>query len=291
MSMALGAAAEPLALRLETPENAVLAWPLAGPTVRGLAYLMDFAIRWAVFVVVLVFVSLASIALPGLSLGMMFLVLFLLEWIYFIAFEYFWQGRTPGKALCGLRAMMENGQPITWWASTTRNLLRAADTLPLMIVFGDPIGGLAMLPIYGPALVSMALTRNCQRLGDLAARTVVIEERRWKMPSQIAIFKHIEPLPRETLSSYVPSRRTLGIIDRFLARRTVLTHQRGHAIAADFAAVLARKLGVPASDPLLRDYPMAWLGRVYVTFNPRVELAVEANRTETDAAEPVRVEL
>jgi uncharacterized RDD family membrane protein YckC len=58
----------------------------------------------------------------------------------------------------GLRAIHENGQPLSWWGATLRNLLRAADTLPLMIVFGDTLGPFGLLPVYGPALVCMTLS-------------------------------------------------------------------------------------------------------------------------------------
>lgn len=261
----------------------VLAWPLAGPSIRAVAYSIDMLIRWGVFFAAAIFAEIFSLVLPGFSLGGLLLLLFFLEWGYFIGFEAAWRGQSPGKALLGLRVMMENGQPVTWWASTLRNLLRAADTLPLMLIFSESLSVFAMIPVYGPGFLAMAFTSRCQRLGDLAARTVVVEERRQTMPRQPVILERIEPLPRESLSSFVPSPRTLAIIDEFLSRRSALKHERGHLIAASLAGPLAQRLGVPADDHVLSNYPMAWLGRVYVTFNPK---AVPSSRVLNTTADP-----
>src|SRR4051812_50188043 len=70
-------------------------------------------------------------------------------------------GATPGQRVFALRVVMDNGLPVTAAAALTRNLLRVADFLP----FG-----------YGFAIVSMLLRRDCKRLGDLAAGTIVVHE-------------------------------------------------------------------------------------------------------------------
>ena len=58
---------------------------------------------------------------------------------------------------------MDNGLPVTPAASLTRNLLRTADFLP---------------SVYGFAIVSMLVRRDCKRLGDIAAATIVVHEPR-----------------------------------------------------------------------------------------------------------------
>jgi hypothetical protein len=80
-----------------------------------------------------------------------------------VAFELARSGSTPGKQVFGLKVVMDNGLPVTPAASLTRNLLRFADFLPLA---------------YGFAVVSMLLRRDCKRLGDLAAATLVVHETR-----------------------------------------------------------------------------------------------------------------
>lgn len=255
-----------LDLRIETPENVLLTYQLAGPAWRAAAWGIDYSLRASVFVVSCIVFSIMAIVLPGTAIGSLLLLLFLLEWGYTIGFEYFWQGQTPGKRLCGLRVMQDNGQPLTWWSATLRNLLRAGDTIPFLLIYEESAGMLALLPCYGPGLISMLLTPRLQRLGDLAARTVVVHERRPELPRPPVILDRIEPLPREELGSRLLRPATLALIDEFLSRRAVLTYERGHALAGPFAEVLARHVGYRGDPELVTNYPMAFLARVYVTY-------------------------
>lgn len=256
-----------LTLSIETPENVVLTHVLAGPGWRALAYLIDYAIRWLILIAGLLILMLTAwVGLWGLGLGWWLLLLFLMEWGYFIGWEYGFQGRTPGKKLCGLRVIHENGQSLSWWGAVLRNLLRAADTLPLLLIYGNSWGPLALMPLYGPALVCMVLNRKMQRLGDLAARTVVIQERKSKLPEEPVIYDHLAPFAAEEINRFVPRSETLALIDEFLSRRSVLTYERGHAMARRLAVALAERLNYRGNWQEVTDYPMAFLARVYVTF-------------------------
>lgn len=254
----------------------MLTYRLAGPALRSVAYVIDFILRIVILIAAAVLATAAAMVLPGFAIGSFLLVMFLLEWGYTIGFEYTCQGRTPGKWAMGLRVIQENGQPLSWWTATLRNLLRVADTLPLMFVFMDDLGAFCLLPVYGPGLVSMMCTPRLQRLGDLAARTVVIQERRTELPREPVIFDRIEPLNRADLNSYTPRSRTLSLIDRYLGRRSVLLHERGHALAGPLAAALAHRLAYTADPERVRQYPMSFLAQVYVTFaTGRSEESVE----------------
>lgn len=260
-----------LDLAIETPENVVLTHQLAGPAWRGAAYLVDYACRFAVFVLASCAAALFLMVLPGVTAGSMLLLGFLLEWGYFIGFESFWRGRTPGKWVCGLRVMHDNGQPLSWWGSVLRNLVRSADSLPLLLVYGEQLGGFGILlmmlvPVYGPAVVAMTLSPKLQRLGDLAARTVVVHERRARLPRDPVIYDHIQPLETGEINSFVPRSETLALIDQYLGRRSVLTYRRGHELASDLARVLADRLDYRGDLEAVKNYPMAFLARVYVTF-------------------------
>jgi hypothetical protein len=79
---------------------------------------------------------------------------------YFVAFEQAWNGQTPGKRWLGIRVVRRGGLPLTLSQVLTRNLLRIIDFIP---------SGMT-------ALTSFFATRYQQRLGDLAADTVVIRE-------------------------------------------------------------------------------------------------------------------
>jgi uncharacterized RDD family membrane protein YckC len=87
--------------------------------------------------------------------------LLLIPLIYFLATEVYADGQTPGKMLYRLRAIHETGRSLSVSEIYVRNLLRV---LPLMVVF---------IPIELSCLRSGAWR---QRLGDIAAGAVVIQE-------------------------------------------------------------------------------------------------------------------
>jgi len=228
----------------------VLTYQLAGPSIRSAAYLIDLLIRVAAFSVLSTILTCAGLALPGLSMGLFLLVLFLMEWGYFVVCEGFFRGKTIGKHIFGLRVIQERGYPLSFWSALLRNLVRAADAVPF----------------YGPAFISMLCSGSFQRLGDRVAGTVVVAERRVVLPREPIILERIQPLEREELGSYIPSERTLSVIEEFLGRRYVLTHSRGHALAWVLATGLSRRLNYLGDSKLVDRFPMAFLARVYVTF-------------------------
>ncbi len=141
--------------RVETPESIDLQAEIAGVVPRMLAFALDLLIRFVIFIVVLIAAALAGQAGGGLFL----VVLFLLEWFYPVVFEVYRGGQTPGKKKLGLVVVNEDLTPVALGASVIRNLLRSVDFLPFL---------------YGTGLVSLLLTRRFQRLGDLAAGTLVV---------------------------------------------------------------------------------------------------------------------
>src|SRR4051794_32118226 len=141
--------------RVATPEGIELTLHLAGPVPRAAAWAIDLALRIA-----LVFaVSLAELTLGRAGWGVLLLTLFFVEWLLPAWLEAAWRGQTPGKRAMGLMVLNDDGTPLRWPAALTRNLLRAADFLPLF---------------YGLGLVAMLTNRDFKRLGDLAAGTVVV---------------------------------------------------------------------------------------------------------------------
>lgn len=143
----------------ETPEGIVLELRPAGVCARLYAFAIDGIIRLAI----LYAAGIALAFLGGIGVAIWLVLIFALEWLYPVVFELMPGGATPGKRAFSQRVIMDNGLPITAAASLTRNLLRAADFLP----FG-----------YGLAIVSVLLRRDCKRLGDLAAGTIVVHEPR-----------------------------------------------------------------------------------------------------------------
>lgn len=245
-------------LHVETPENVVLNYQLAGPAVRCAAYLIDLVVRIGLMVILGIAMGLAGGFISAVFLGFLMVVFFVVDWFYYVVSECFFRGKSIGKHAMGLRVIQDRGYPINFWSSCLRNLLRAADSWPYLL--------------HGVGFVSILLTKNGQRLGDLVAGTVVITERTVRLPREPIILEKIQPLPRnDFLSNYVPSSKTLAIIEQFLTRRFVLTHDRGHALASVLAAPLAEKLNFQGDAKLVQQYPMAFLARVYVTFLKRAD--------------------
>lgn len=163
MISALGRGAAPTAdvrpldtrYAVETPEGIDLLLYPAGVAPRAMAYGIDLLIRGCILLGAALLLGL----LGQLGAGLLTLIYFLVDWWYMVLFEVYNQGRSPGKQIIGLRAVHDDGTPIGWGASLTRNLLRFVDMLP----FGYLLGLVASLS--HPAF---------KRLGDLAAGTLVV---------------------------------------------------------------------------------------------------------------------
>jgi len=140
---------------LETPEGIDLLLRPAGPWPRAFALLLDLLLR-SLLLMLLAFVL---FFFDVLGKGLITILTFVISWGYPILFEVLWQGQTPGKKLMGLCVVHDDGTPIGWPSSITRNLLRSADMLPFGYAFG---------------LVSCLLQKQFKRLGDLAAGTLVV---------------------------------------------------------------------------------------------------------------------
>jgi uncharacterized RDD family membrane protein YckC len=167
---------------LDTPEAVRLDFEIAGIGTRFLAALLDL----------LVIIGL------GIAIGLLSLILyalggpyqtvaeivgvtlsFILFWGYYIISEAVTKGRSPGKAKMRIRVIKTTGYPEGFVAAVVRNLVRIVDFLPVL---------------YGVGIVTMFINKNARRLGDLAAGTVVVKERK----------EVLEPSPSPTLSGVLP---------------------------------------------------------------------------------------
>lgn len=144
--------------------------PLAHVGTRALAVLVDTLILILLFVAVLAATALLWGALPeGLGGWLGAIVawtVFLLYWGYFVVSEQVLGGQTLGKRLLGLRVVAQDGTDVGPLASVVRNLLRVIDIVP---------------GTYGIGVAAMLLSPRAQRLGDMAAGTLVVRERSGQM--------------------------------------------------------------------------------------------------------------
>jgi uncharacterized RDD family membrane protein YckC len=229
---------------IETPEHIVFRHRVAGPSRRFLAFLLDLAICYGTLAAAAVFVLLVSAGgaavsgatenLLGAGAGFLLVLLFATQWVYFAVLEG-WRGRTPGKSALGLRVVTITGRPIGFRAAALRNIMRAADALPLEYMAG-------LLSLAG--LVSMSVTRRFQRLGDLVAGTMVVIAERAGATAPLVLWPPPQPeelaqLP-ESVSLDADERHA---IEMFLRRRGRLGQGREFELASMIAPLLAARFG------------------------------------------------
>lgn len=140
---------------VETPEGCRIDLRVAGLVARSRAWLVDLVIRGFIYLVAVEILLLFG----KVGVGAIMLLVFALEWLYPVYFEAAWQGATPGKRVCKLAVLRDDGGPIDWGAAMIRNTLRVVDFLPLLYMAGT---------------VCMFARRDFKRLGDVAAGTVVV---------------------------------------------------------------------------------------------------------------------
>lgn len=156
-----------------TPEGVELRLPVAGLASRAMAWLVDAVIKF----IALIVISIALQLLGDLGEGLYLLVFFVMLWFYNVLFEVLSNGATPGKKSLGLRVMNANGTPVGWTGSLLRNLIRAVDALPGCYAFG---------------CIAVLLSRDFQRLGDMAAGTLVVYADK---DAEVSSFTGVESLP------------------------------------------------------------------------------------------------
>ena len=236
----------PEKLTIDTPEQIALEYSLASAGSRFLALAIDTVLQ-TVVILVIALLGLASLTVQfaaGAELtlwlqALMILVGFTVFYGYFAIFEAIWNGQTPGKRAIGLRVLTLSGRPITVFDSILRNLVRIVDQIP---------------GIYAVGLVSVFLSARNQRLGDLAAGTVVVHEQAARhdvsMPSAIGSGPH--------LGAHRLQPDEIEAMEVFLRRRAELPDWRRDRTAAQLAKHVRARLGIavdrqPSDERLLEE--------------------------------------
>jgi uncharacterized RDD family membrane protein YckC len=151
--------------QLVTGEAVVLDLRLAGVPSRVLASLIDVAVEGAALALLLIPLgAVVSSSSEAVTAGATILVLLAVLLGYPVAMEALVGGRTLGKLALGLRVVRDDGGPIGFRHAITRGLLG---------LFVEKPGF-----TWGSAgLITALLNERAKRLGDLAAGTVVVQER------------------------------------------------------------------------------------------------------------------
>lgn len=153
-----------------TPEYVEFRFALAGLYSRFWAWFVDALTVFFVYLGVMMVLSNIMGAFPGFVSAFGAVLYFVLDWGYAMTLETAWSGQTLGKKLLGIRVIQESGVRITFIQAALRNLARAVDRLPFFYLVGG---------------VAAAVSSSQQRLGDLLAGTIVVRDRRKKLPASL----------------------------------------------------------------------------------------------------------
>jgi uncharacterized RDD family membrane protein YckC len=157
--------------RITTPEQVAFHYVVAGPVSRCMAWLTDQLLIWAGYIAIYwAFSNLGG----HIGAAMILLAIFILDFSYFVTFELYWAGQSPGKRLHRIRVISTRGSRLRFADVLVRNLLRPVDMLPIAMVLGGTV---------------CLLDRWRRRLGDLAADTIIVRDARREIPQAVATEK------------------------------------------------------------------------------------------------------
>jgi uncharacterized RDD family membrane protein YckC len=222
--------------QVRTPEGIVFSQALAGPVSRFLAWGLDLMVILGVAMLLNVGVGLLGVLSLGLAQALSLLLVFAVSLGYGMGLEWFWRGQTVGKRVLRLRVVDAEGLKLHFSQVAIRNLLRAVDMLPGFYL----VGGLACL-----------WSRRAQRLGDIAANTIVIRSPKLGEPdldqllagkyNSLRAYPHLEARLRQRVS---PGEAALAV--QALVRRDQLEPAARVDLFAQLAAHFRSKVVFPA---------------------------------------------
>ncbi len=251
---------------IDTPENVTFGYAVAGIGSRFIGALIDttllvLALLLLNIVVAVLLAWLGDNAPPsaldsepapdwffGLVIAIYTLVNFGLIWGYYLAFEWMWNGQTPGKRLAGTQVVQVSGAPATFGEIAIRNIIRIVDFLPFA---------------YATGFVVMLSNRRARRLGDFAANTLVIRQ---QQPVKLADLGAADLTAAPTATPAERAAVPAEILARFpnlaqvtddeyqLMREVLARHAQGSAggdLLRRLAVAMAARAGVrpPPPDP------------------------------------------
>jgi uncharacterized RDD family membrane protein YckC len=248
-------------MAVRTPEHVQLNFLVAGAGNRFLAVAADLLLQALALVgvlAVLLFIEWATGGALRRTIGDLFqgkeagvwlfagiiLIAFLIQWGYFTFFETIWTGQTPGKRLLKIRVLREDGRPVGFTEAAIRNLVRT-------VLDSQPFNS------YAVGFITGILNERFKRLGDFAAGTIVIRERRQRAPRPA-------PRPQPAAPGVTPRIRSLtpdeaATLHAYLRRRDELDPATRDAMARRIAISLKQRLDVRQPGRMTFDAFLEWL--------------------------------
>ncbi len=237
-------------VQVTTPEQVCLNYKIAGLGSRATAQILDllilavigFALSFCLRLLVLVLPNPVLATVMSYSAAIVSVIVFLLLWGYFMLFEFFASGITPGKMLVGIRVIQDNGQSITFLTSAVRNLIRIIDFLPALYLLG---------------ILMIFFHSRHKRIGDLAAGTLVVYQRtskRTKKKGRLEkkIEKRLEanpvPLHLDEWAIKKIGSREWKLIETYIKRLPALNANDQKEMAMQVAGILFPLLGMETAN-------------------------------------------
>jgi uncharacterized RDD family membrane protein YckC len=244
------------ATQLVTPEAVVLDLPTASVGSRMLCRALDIAVTVVGFCVLAIIAGTVSditgsgdVAAVAVLFGVFAALL-----LYPVLMETFWRGRTVGKVVMGLRVVRVDGGPIGFRHAAVRAALGLIDVWATL-------GGLGMLAIF--------VSKHDQRLGDMAAGTLFLRERRGTTLRPVQFF--VPPGCEDIVRAVDVGGMTTGdyeLVRSFLVRWGDFSDLQRPTVAAKVAGPLWQRFRHPVPSWLGPDYYLACLGAAYQLRHP-----------------------
>lgn len=222
-------------IEVTTPEGVKVSVSVAGVGARFLARMLDTLIQLGA-IIALVIVA-RVVGDNGFAAAVLIVAFSAVLFGYDLIFEALMHGKTPGKSAAGIRVVDCDGGPVSFWRSAVRNVVRLVDFLPFA---------------YGAGLVTMVATQHTQRLGDLAAGTLVVHDRATGEVELRARSSHATPtVPLAAVSHWdvtLVTAHDLATIRHFLDRRVSLPPAARQRLSVALASSIAARVTGPTAD-------------------------------------------
>jgi uncharacterized RDD family membrane protein YckC len=191
-----------------SPEKVFLNFNLAGVGSRFAACFIDTIFQVILIMVIFFGFEFFLFFQYGWFYAITLLIVFVIFNGYYILFETLWNGQTPGKRIINIRVIQTDGSSVTFVKVLIRNIVRVIDSLPL---------------VYGVGMISVFASQRNQRLGDMAAGTLVIKENVEQAPTSIDLELKDTPWAGVAkLNIHKISEDDFAVLKKYLLRRNTL---------------------------------------------------------------------
>jgi uncharacterized RDD family membrane protein YckC len=248
-------------IQIATPFNIDIEFELAEFHKRLLAYIIDFVLL-ILYLISTTYIFFGSFKISEASIGFLLLVIFVPMLFYTLLTELWMNGQTLGKKALKIKVVSLDGGEATLGQYLLRWFLRFYEWgfIILTLFYADFSKGLLALILGGiTSIIIIAVTPKSQRLGDLAAGTVVVNTRS-KLTINDTVFMAVDV---ENYTAKFPS--VMRLSDRDINTiKSVLTQSKkrgNHIISSKVAYRIKEVLKIETNmhdsdflEKLLEDY-------------------------------------